>query len=433
MARRAARLPRRQGTHALSGSAPTADVIVVGAGAIGASAAAHLARRGVRVLVLEKEPGPARHQSGRNSGVVHAGYNLKPGSLKAKYCVEGSRLLRGYCRERDIPLHEGGILIVARTDAERATLAELHRRAQSNGVHTRLVGEDEIRHIEPHARGVEGLHAPEGASFDAPGYVRSLLADAAADGAVVRYGVAVRSVRDRSLEGGAAAGIELETSSGTFSAGALLNCAGLHADRLAGPAARDLRIIPFRGYYAELRPERRDLVRSHVYAAPDLAFPFLGVHVSRRVDGRVIVGPGAMLALGREAYRFAQVNARDVAGMLAWPGFYRLFGQPRFRALAVQELRKSLSLRAVWRDAHRLLPELRPGDLARSFAGNRAQVVSRAGELVDDIVVRETPRAVHVLNVVSPGLTCSLPFGEYLAGLTIPKLDRCPPREAASP
>jgi L-2-hydroxyglutarate oxidase len=361
------------------------------------------------------EAEPAQHQSGRNSGVIHAGYNLKPGSLKAKYCVEGSRRLRAYCRERGIPMEEGGILIVARTEAERETLAELHRRAQGNGVQSRLVGEAEIRKLEPHARGIEGLHAPEGASFDAPAYVRSLLTDARSAGAEVWYGISVRGVRQQS-------GLEVVTSAGRISAGALLNCAGLHADRLAGPVAADLRIIPFRGYYAELVPARCGLVRSHVYAAPDLTFPFLGVHLSRRTDGRVIVGPGAMLALGREAYRFWHMNPRDALGTFTWPGFYRLFRESRFRSLIVSEVRKSISLRAVWREAQLLIPELRSVDLVRSFAGNRAQVVSRDGRLVDDIVVRETDRTVHVLNAVSRGLTCSLPFGEELALRCTPAL-----------
>ena len=388
---------------------PSPDVIVIGAGAIGASAALHLARRGVRVVLLEKEAAPALHQSGRNSGVIHAGYNLKPGSIKARYCVEGSRQLRAYCREHGIPMTEGGILIVARTEAERGTLAELHGRAQGNGVQSRIVGEQEIRAIEPHARGIAGLHAPEGASFDAPAYVRSLLAEAADRGVQVRYRTAVRRVRQRSSD------VQVETTAGSMSGAVLLNCAGLYADRIAGPIARDLRIIPFRGYYAELVPARRELVKSHVYAAPDLTFPFLGVHLSRRADGRVIVGPGAMLAFGREAYRFSQVNPRELAGVLTWPGFYRLLGQRRFRSLIVSEVRKSLSLKAVWREAQLLIPALRSADLVRSFAGNRAQVVSKDGQLVDDIVVRETARTVHVLNAVSPGLTCSLPFGEHLA------------------
>jgi L-2-hydroxyglutarate oxidase len=384
-------------------------VVVIGAGAIGASAARHLAQQGVSVVVLEKEAGAARHQSGRNSGVIHAGYNLKPGSLKAKYCVEGSRALRAFCVERGIPMVQGGILIVARTDAERATLAELHGRAQGNGVQTRLVDEREIRKIEPHAVGIAGLHAPEGASFDSSRYVEVLLDDARAAKADVRFGLTVRGISETSSVA------RVETSDGVWEAGVVLNCAGLYADRLAGSLAADLRIIPFRGYYAELVPGRTDLIRSHVYAAPDLRFPFLGVHLSRRVDGRVIVGPGAMLAFGREAYHFAQIQPRDLAGTLAWPGFWRMMLQPRFRALVRSEVMKSLFLKRIWAEASLLMPELGTGDLVRSFAGNRAQVVDRAGELVDDIVVRESGRTVHVLNAVSPGLTCSLPFGEFIA------------------
>jgi (S)-2-hydroxyglutarate dehydrogenase len=368
-----------------------------------------LAKAGARVLVLEKEAGPARHQSGRNSGVIHAGYNLKPGTLKAKYCVEGSRRLRAYCREHGIPMTEGGILIVARSDAERATLQELQRRSDGNGVVAHLVGETELQAIEPEARGIAALHAPEGASFDAVAYVNTLLTEAVQKGTVVRYDTRVRVVRDERDRA------VVETDKHRLTAPAVLNCAGLHADRLAGPVATDLRIIPFRGYYAELRADRRGLVRSHIYAAPDLTFPFLGVHLSRRADGRVTVGPGAMLAFGREAYNFLGLNPRDTLGTLTWPGFYGLFRESRFRSLVVSEVRKSLSLRAVWSEAQLLVPSLKSSDLVRSFAGNRAQVVSKTGQLVDDIVVRESEHSVHVLNAVSPGLTCSLPFGEYLA------------------
>ena len=366
--------------------------------------------------MLEKESGPAQHQSGRNSGVIHAGYNLKPGSLKAKYCVEGSRALRQYCRERGIAMEEGGILIVARTDAERTTLAELHRRAQANGVRTTRVDEREIPGIEPHARGIEALEAPEGASFDAPAYVAALLDDARAAGARVEFGVSVREIVEGS---GAPPAARVRTSDGLREASVVLNCAGLYADRLAGALAGDMRIIPFRGYYAELRPGRTDLIRSHVYAAPDLTFPFLGVHLSRRTDGRVIVGPGAMLAFGREAYRLAQVQPRDLLSTLLWPGFYRMILRPRFRALVRSEVMKSLFLARIADEARLLIPELKAGDLVRSYAGNRAQVVSRSGDLVDDIVVRRSGRTVHVLNAVSPGLTCSLPFGSYLAELCL--------------
>jgi len=392
-----------------------AEVVVIGAGAVGASTAAHLALIGHQVLVVEKEAEPALHQSGRNSGVIHAGYNLKPGSLKATFCVEGSRQLRAFCRDRGIPMEQRGILVLARNESESATLTQLHSRAKANGVIARLVNESDIRDIEPHARGVQGLHAPEGASFDARAYVRVLLAEAVENGARVLYNTRVFEVRDPSTEGRTQDTVKLLTSAGIATCKVAANCAGLHADRLAGGLAGDLRVIPFRGYYAELVPTRRHLVTSHVYSVPDLAYPFLGVHMSRCTDGRVIVGPGAMLAFGREAYQLGKIQVRDLATMLTWPGFYRLLVQPGFLTLVRREVLKSLSLKRIWAEAVRLIPALRAEDLVRSYAGNRAQVVSRHGELVDDIVVRETPNAIHVLNAVSPGLTCSLPFGKDLA------------------
>lgn len=365
--------------------------------------------------MLEKERAPALHQSGRNSGVIHAGYNLKPGSLKARCCVEGSRRLRAFCRERRIPMTEGGILVVAQTERECQTLAELDSRARANGVVARLVGEREIERIEPHASGIQALHAPEGASFDAPRYVQELLADAERHGARVLYNTRVQGIEDSGRDGKPNSTARVRTATGIVEGDTVVNCAGLYADRLAGRLAEDVRIVPFRGYYAELEPRARHLVASHIYRAPDLAFPFLGTHLSRRVDGRVIVGPGAMLALGREAYRFAQVELRDLLSTLAWPGFRRLLGQPGFLSLARSEVMKSLSLKPIWAEAHELVPALRPESLVRSYAGNRAQLVDRQGRLVDDIVIRETPRVIHVLNAVSPGLTCSLPFGEELA------------------
>ncbi len=390
-----------------------ADVIVVGAGAVGTSTALHLARCGHRVIVLEKEPGPARHQSGRNSGVIHAGYNLKPGSLKARFCVEGNRHMKAFCHEQEVAVHEGGILVVASHDAERSTLKELHQRAVANGVQTRLLDHEEIPSLEPHATGVAALHAPEGASVDAVGYVEALARCAVAEGATLRYQERVKTIREDPGD------VVVQTSRGILRARGVVNCAGLHADRLAGTLAPDMRVIPFRGYYAELRPPRAHLVQSHVYGVPDLDFPFLGVHLSRRTDGRIIVGPGAMLAFGRESYRFWGVHPRDLASTMTWPGFWRLLGQPRFRSLVRSEIHKSLRLKAIWREARQLVPELVPRDLVRSFAGNRAQLVHKDGSLVEDVVVRESGRGIHVLNAVSPGLTSSLPFGNHLAQLAL--------------
>lgn len=390
-----------------------ADVLVVGAGAIGTSVAYHLATKGKRVIVLEKEGGPALHQSGRNSGVIHAGYNVKPGSAKAKFCVEGNRRLRAYCEAKGVATHPGGILVVARTEAERAVLAELERRAKGNGVDTRMLDVASLREQEPHAAGIEALHARDAMSFDARAFVHALSSDAARAGAEFLYDTKVRALGDGFVA----------THKGTLRARVVVNAAGLYADVLARDLAPDMRVIPFRGYYAELAPQRRELVRSHIYAAPDLSFPFLGVHLSRRADGRVIVGPGAMLAFGREAYSLLSLKGGKLGRTLGFAGFWRMMARPEFRRLVRDEVAKSLSLKAIAKEARLLVPALGPQDLVHSYAGNRAQQVSRDGKLVEDIVVRETDRAIHVLNAVSPGLTCSLPFGEHLAQLAAKKLE----------
>ena len=392
------------------------EVAVIGAGAVGVSTAFHLARENVDVLVLEKEPGPAMHQSGRNSGVIHAGYNLKPGSLKAQYCVQGNRELRGYCAERGVPVREGGILVVAQSDRQLGVLRELHTRGQANGVQVKLLGEDQIRDVEPHAKGIGALHALDGASFDARSYVHALASDAVRSGARFFFDHRVRAVVETD------GGVSIETHRGRVSARVVVNAAGLYADVLADGIADDMRVVPFRGYYAELKPERTGLVKSHIYATPDLNFPFLGIHLSKRVDGRVIVGPGAMLAFGREAYRFASVRGGMLGKTLRWPGFYRMLCTAEFRGLLRREVRKSLATRYIAREAMALVPDIGEDELVRSFAGNRAQLVDRQGKLVDDIVVRETAHAVHVLNAVSPGLTCSLPFGRKLASVAADKL-----------
>jgi L-2-hydroxyglutarate oxidase len=387
----------------------SADVLVVGAGAVGTSTARALAREGLDVVVLEKETGPALHQSGRNSGVVHAGYQYEPGSTKARFATEGARRLVDYCRERGVPVRQDGLLVVATDDGEQARLEDTLERAEANGVEAELVGPDRLREIEPHAGGQAAIHVPSYASFDARAYVHSLYAEAVEAGATVLFDTRVERLRETPD------GVEAATSKGPLVADAAVNAAGLHADRLAEELCEDLRVVPFRGYYAELVPDRRDLVNSHVYPAPDPELPFLGVHFSRRADGRVIVGPGAMLAFGREAYSFWGVDARDLWDTLSWAGFWRLVGSSKIRSLVGREVKKSLSLRALAKEARRLVPEVTVDDLVRSYAGNRAQMVSRDGDLVMDLVVRATDRCVHVLNAISPGLTCSLPFGEHLA------------------
>jgi L-2-hydroxyglutarate oxidase len=385
------------------------DTVIVGGGAVGMSTAYHLASEDLNVAVIEKEHGPAMHQSGRNSGVIHAGYNQKPGTQKAGYCVEGNVLLKEYCFERGVPVTEGGILIVANSDAEASVLDELERRGTANGASVRMLAEDEIKLVEPHARGIQGLQALDGASIDAAAYVSALASDASRNGVKLFYDRQVASIQEHDDR------VVVETSKGSILARTVINAAGLYADTLAGELSRDMRVIPFRGYYAELKPERADAIKSHVYSAPDLDFPFLGVHLSKRTDGRVIVGPGAMLALGREAYSLGSLEGGGLNETLSWPGFYRMMCRPEVRSLIRQEIKKSLSLKAIASEAMAIVPNLSEDDFVKSYAGNRAQLVDRKGNLVDDIVVRQTPRTIHILNVVTPGLTCSLPFGRDIA------------------
>lgn len=392
------------------------EVVVIGGGAVGMSAANSLAQQGIDVALLEKEEAPAMHQSGRNSGVIHAGYNPKPGTVKAAYCVEGNRELKAYCAEKDVPVREGGILIVARDEKEIDVIRELEHRGKSNGTEVHFLSEEEIKAVEPNAQGIAALLASDGASVDARAYVHSLANDANISGAKLYYGYKVESINEQDSN------VRVKTDKGSIIAKVAINAAGLYAGDLAENLAKDMRVIPFRGYYAELKPNRADLINSHVYAAPDLNFPFLGVHLSKRTDGRVIVGPGAMLAFGREAYNFASLEGGGLGKTLSWPGFYRMMARPEFQNLFKKEIKKSLLVRAIAREAMQLVPAMQENDIVRSYAGNRAQLVGLDGKLVDDIVVRETPRAVHVLNVVSPGLTCSLPFGRDIAAKAVEKL-----------
>jgi L-2-hydroxyglutarate oxidase len=395
-------------------------VCIAGGGVLGCAVARALLQRQphLSLCLLEKEADTGLHQSGRNSGVVHAGYNQKPGSLKARFVVEGSRRLRQFCREHSVALKEDGILVLARNESEAATLQTLYERGQANGAQVQLVEKADIAAFEPEAAGRAALWAKEGASFDARGYVRALRQEAVCQGAEVRVSAAVTGLEEQ------ADGVVVRTARGNLLARVFVNAAGLHADRLAARlgVGQEYRIVPFRGYYSELIPERRALVRAHIYPCPDLNFPFLGVHLSRTFDDRVLVGPGAALALGREAYEISNLQASDVLEMLAFSGFWRLLTRPEFRGLLRQEWKKSLSPAAVAAEARQLVPAARPEDLMPSRAGIRAQLVARDGRLVEDLVVETTPRSVHILNAVSPALTCSLPFADHIAAQVLERL-----------
>jgi (S)-2-hydroxyglutarate dehydrogenase len=392
----------------------TRRVGIVGGGIIGVALAhriVHL-RRDVAVTVLEKEAELGLHQTGRNSGVVHAGLYYVPGSLKARLCRRGVRLLRDFCVDNGLAYDECGKVVVALDDGDLARLRAIHERAVANQVPgVRLVGPEELRELEPHVRGVAALHSPRTAIVDFRAVTERLAADAARLGATIHTGCRVTRIHE---------GADHVTAGGDgqrWRFDDLVICGGLHTDRLAALAGDgdDPRVVPFRGEYYELRRDRRQLVRSLVYPVPDPRYPFLGVHLTRRVDGGVLVGPNAVLALAREGYRWADIRLGDLRDTLVWPGFLRMAA--RHWRTGVRELAGSLSTRAFVRAAQQLVPELRPSDLRRTRSGVRAQAVARDGTLVDDFRVSRQGRVVAIRNAPSPAATSSMAIAEHIAGL----------------
>jgi (S)-2-hydroxyglutarate dehydrogenase len=397
----------------------TCEVAVAGGGLVGLATAMALAGRGWRVTVLEAEDRLASHQSGHNSGVIHSGLYYKPGSLKAAFCVEGSRALFRLCAEDAIAHERCGKLVVATSREELPRLDELERRGRANGLAgVRRLAAAEIREVEPEAAGVAGLHIPETGIADYQGVARAYARRAEAGGGRVLTGARVEAIRKDGV------GLVVETRRGAIACSLLVNCAGLQADRVARlcGAEPDVRILPFRGEYYDLAPERRSLVRGLIYPVPDPRFPFLGVHLTRRVDGTVEAGPNAVLALKREGYRWRDVSGRDVAATASWPGFWRL--AMRYWRIGAYEVRRSLLKGTFARDLRRLVPEIRAADLRRAGSGVRAQAVDRRGGLVDDFRIVYGERSIHVLNAPSPGATASMPIGERIAAMAAEALKR---------
>lgn len=389
------------------------DIAIIGGGCVGCSVAKHLAETAdLDVSIIEKEHHLAEHQSGRNSGVLHPGFNYEPGSLKAQFSTEGTRRMKAYCRETDVPLKEFGVVVLATNDAEESRLHEIQTQATENGVET-IILEDPpaIEEHEPHASGQAALFCPEAASVDAQQYVYALAADAKNAGVDFYMGYRVTAVRRTT------AGYEIHTTKGRLTAAYLINAAGLYADTIAHQMeiGEGYQIVPFRGEYYELIPEKRSLVKTMIYPVPDPELPFLGVHFTRRADDKVIVGPNAVLAFGREAYRNTSFDIRELSEIVTYPGFWRLIGSRKMLGIAWDELRKSYRKERFVAAARRLVPEVQREDFVRSYAGVRAQLVSEDGTLVKDPMTVAGDRSLHILNAVSPGLTSSLPFGEYIA------------------
>lgn len=395
-----------------SGQPPSScDLVVVGAGILGLAVARALLDRQprLRVAVLEREPEIALHQTGHNSGVIHAGVYYTPGSLKAKLCVQGAGELYEYCAERGIACERRGKLIVATDRAELGRLRELEWRARANRVPgVRMLDRHELRELEPHVEGIAALHSPATGVTDFGAAARAYAGDVLAAGGTIHTGCGVERAR------AGARRLRLEHSRGAVEATYAIFCAGAWSDRLAIAcgAGPDPRIVPFRGVYLRLRPERRGLVRGLVYPVPDPALPFLGVHLTRTAGDEVLIGPTALLAGARDAYRLRTIRARDLFETATWSGTWCMLARS-WRA-GLTEMAHATSRKMLVAAAARYVPELQASDAEPAFAGVRAQALTRDGGLVDDFVVSATERALHVRNAPSPAATSALAIARHV-------------------
>jgi L-2-hydroxyglutarate oxidase LhgO len=387
------------------------DAIVIGGGVVGLGVALEISRRfpRLRLLVLEKEARVGQHQSGHNSGVIHSGVYYKPGSLKAKLCVTGAAAMIEFCREHGIPHEVCGKVIVATHADELPRLEDLRKRGEANGLTgLRLIRPDELREIEPYTSGLQALVVPQTGITNYALVCEKYAELISAGGGTIRTSAAATGILRLANE------IVVETAQGSFSTTWLINCAGLFSDRISRMAGDNpgVMIVPFRGEYYDLVPERASLVRALIYPVPDPRFPFLGVHFTRRITGKVDAGPNAVLALAREGYRHRDINIRDLASALAFPGFWRMARQHWRNGL--DEWHRSLSKAAFVRALQRLLPEMREQDLVPGGSGVRAQALKPDGSLVDDFQFVPSGKVLHVLNVPSPAATASLMIGRTI-------------------
>jgi L-2-hydroxyglutarate oxidase LhgO len=386
---------------------------VIGGGIVGLAVARELLARnpGLSLVVVEKEQALARHQTGRNSGVVHAGLYYTPGSLRATLCREGGQRLKSYCAARGLPFDECGKLVVALNGDEADILRSLHSRALENGLNrVRLVGSTEMAEIEPHVNGVLAMHSPTTAVVDFRQVAKAMADDILQAGGRIRLGATIRSLHT----GGTDSEVRADLDEGELIFDRVVICAGLHGDRLAISAGDEEypRIVPFRGEYFELVAGRRDLVRALVYPVPKPNLPFLGVHFTRHVDGSVSIGPNAVLALAREGYRRRQIDASTTLELLRGEGFRKM--ARTYWASGLSEFAGSMSRRVYLRRAQRYIPELKTSDLGARSAGIRAQAVARNGQLVDDFVVHRRGPVVAVRNAPSPAATASMAIASHV-------------------
>ena len=387
------------------------DLTIIGGGIVGLATALEIVQQypKVKLCVLEKEDRLAAHQTGHNSGVIHSGIYYKPGSLKAQTCVSGAQALIAFCEQYGIPYERCGKVVVATAEDELPRLEELFRRGTANGVvGLEMIGPERLREIEPHATGIKSLYVPTTGIIDFPRVAHTYAHLVQERGGEIRTRHQVQKIVHTHTGG------VLETSQGAVQSRFLINCGGLFSDRLArmAGATLDLQIVPFRGEYYTIAPQRRGLVKNLIYPVPDPAFPFLGVHFTRTIEGMVEAGPNAVLAFAREGYRKTDIVLHDFRETLTFPGFWRM--ARKYWETGLGEMYRSFSKRAFLQALQRLLPALTLDDLQPGGSGVRAQAIATNGALVDDFVISVTGNILHVLNAPSPGATASLAIGRLI-------------------
>lgn len=400
------------------------DLTIIGGGIVGLAAGLKIggAHPSLKLLILEKEPELAQHQTGHNSGVIHSGLYYRPGSVKALSCVAGRKALIEFCDQTGVPYEICGKVVVATSVEEVPRLEELHRRGHSNGLKgLEIIGPERLREIEPHAAGVKALYVPETGIIDYKKVAAAYAEKIRANGGDIRASHRVVGIIERDGE------LVAQTSMGDYRTKHLINCCGLQSDLVAkmmpagAAGGEEHRIIPFRGEYYKLAPQKHQLVRNLIYPVPDPAFPFLGVHFTRMAGGGIEAGPNAVLAYAREGYRHTQINLGDLWQTVSFKGFWAMAG--KYWRTGFGELHRSLSKAAFVRALQKLLPEIRESDLIAGGSGVRAQAVSESGALVDDFVFKQSRNSIHVLNAPSPGATASLAIGQTIAEMAAQSFD----------
>jgi L-2-hydroxyglutarate oxidase len=386
------------------------DYAIVGGGIVGLSTGMALTKRypDRKIAIIEKESGLAEHQTGNNSGVIHSGIYYKPGSFKARFARKGSQSMAEFCRIHDIDYDICGKVIVATTEEELPLLEDLYDRGLQNGLELKKIGPSELKEIEPHVAGLGAIQVPQAGIVNYKQVSEKFAEIIMENGGDIHLETEVKSMQEED------AGVKIETDKGTIAAHVVINCAGLHSDRVAEATGYkiDLKIMPFRGEYYMLKPEKRYLVKNLIYPVPNPKFPFLGVHYTRMIDGRVEAGPNAVLSFKREGYKLTDFSARDLVESLRYPGLWRLAG--KFAKEGVDEYARSFSKKLFTKSLQKLIPEIREEDLVPAPAGVRAQALNRDGSLVDDFQIIIGKRSVHVCNAPSPAATAAIEIGEEI-------------------